>query len=162
MARIMRLPLARKLLAFAVKVVVTRHRAGVTLVCFNHNDQILLLRHVYHPESPWDLPGGWLERDESPADCVLRELREETGFTAELGPVLTLTREDRPSHLAITYLARLNGSSGEPELSSEILEAGWFAPDELPEKMRLSSRLAVQSAVSRLPDWNTLERAVHV
>lgn len=157
LAWIMRLPLARNLLAFAVKLAVARHRAGVTLVCFNQSDQVLLLRHVFHPLTPWDLPGGWLERDESPADCVLRELREETGLTAQLGPVVRLTRETEPSHIVITYLGRLNGSAPKPVLSTEILEAHWFAPDELPKKIRPATRMAIESAVEQFPSWYSME-----
>jgi ADP-ribose pyrophosphatase YjhB (NUDIX family) len=162
LARIVRLPPVRTALALAVKVLVARHRTGVTVVCFNHAKQVLLLRHVFHPATPWDLPGGWLERDESPAECVLRELREETGLKAELGPVIRLSREEQPAHISITYLARLNGSMAATTLSSEILESRWFAPDKLPEKIRASTRLAVELAVSQLPQWNPLERVSDV
>jgi ADP-ribose pyrophosphatase YjhB (NUDIX family) len=150
LARIVRLPVARSLLALAVKLLVARHRAGVTLVCFNHEDQLLLLRHVYHPSTPWDLPGGWLERGESPDECALRELKEETGLAADLGPVVRLTREKTPSHIGITYMGRVEGSVLEPVLSSEILEARWYAADALPRKLRPATRLAVESAVEQL------------
>ena len=154
----MRLPLARSILALAVKAAVARHRAGVTLVCFDHEDRVLLLKHVFHPSTPWDLPGGWLERNESPSECVLRELKEETGLEANLGPVVRLTRESTPAHIGITYMARLNGSAGKPVLSSEILEAAWFAPDSMPTRIRPSTRLAVESAVRQLPSWMRLEQ----
>jgi ADP-ribose pyrophosphatase YjhB (NUDIX family) len=147
----------RSLMALAVRIVVTRHMTGVTLVCFNSQDEVLLMRHVFHPRTSWDLPGGWLERDESPAECILRELREETGLTAELGPVVLLTREKKPSHVGITYMARLNGAEMEPELSSEILEARWFAPHRLPDRILPSTRQAVKSAVRQLPMWPMLE-----
>lgn len=158
----MRLPLARHLLALAVKALVARHRAGVTVVCFNCEGQVLLLRHVFHPTSPWDLPGGWLECDESPAECVVRELKEETGLKAALGPVVRLTRESKPSHIGITYMAQLNGSATNAVLSSEILEARWFAPAELPSQTRPSTRLAIQSAVEQLSAWQPLERQANV
>lgn len=163
MAGIVQLPLVRSVMALAVKVVVARHRAGVTLVCFNHEDQVLLLRHVFHPTMTWDLPGGWLERDESPAECALRELREETGLHAILGPVVSLTREKTPSHLGITYMGRLNGSTLEqPVLSAEILEARWFEPAALPRRIRSATRLAVESAVKQLPAWQPMEQQSNV
>jgi len=162
LAHLVRLPLVRTILALAVKLLVARHRAGVTLVCFNHEDHVLLLRHVFHPTAPWDLPGGWLERDEAPAECALRELHEETGLQAQLGPVVRLVREKKPSHLGITYLGRLDDSAPEPLLSAEILEARWFDPETLPGKIRPATRLAVSAAVSQLPAWQPMEQHSNV
>jgi ADP-ribose pyrophosphatase YjhB (NUDIX family) len=158
LARIVRLPVVRSLLALAVKLLVARHRAGVTLVCFNHEDHVLLLRHVYHPSSPWDLPGGWLERDESPDKCVLRELREETGLEADLGPVVRLTREKKPSHIGISYIGRVNRPAQGTVLSSEILEARWFSTDSLPQKLRPATHLAIASALEHLAASHPMEQ----
>ncbi|MCD4687245.1 MAG: NUDIX hydrolase, partial [Anaerolineae bacterium] len=41
-------------------------------------ERVLLLKHVFHHPYPWGLPGGWIERGEDPAVCIVRELREET------------------------------------------------------------------------------------
>lgn len=139
-----------------------RHRTGVTLVCFDGEDRILMLKHVFHPTSPWDLPGGWLERDESPADCALRELHEETGLMAELGPVVHVARDLDPAHITITYVARLSAPDAPPELSGEILEARWFAHTELPVPMRPSTRQAILAAAAKLPEMRTMEQVADV
>jgi 8-oxo-dGTP pyrophosphatase MutT (NUDIX family) len=39
-------------------------------------------------EFSWEIPGGIVERGEDPAEAGLRELREETGYTAEAARVI--------------------------------------------------------------------------
>lgn len=77
--------------------------AGAKLALFIGDNLAVILRDT-RPDIPWpgrwDLPGGGREGDESPADCALRETREELGlavaatdlrwgqrFTGRSGPV---------------------------------------------------------------------------
>ena len=54
-------------------------------VLLQSDDRVLLVR----PRSGrWQLPGGRLERGESPRRAALREVREETGLRARLGRLL--------------------------------------------------------------------------
>lgn len=50
--------------------------------------QVLLCELVYKRE--WDLPGGVVDRNESPAACVVRELREELDLTVTAGRLLAV------------------------------------------------------------------------
>lgn len=126
----MRVPGLDLLMQVAIRIVVPRRRVGVSLVILDNRQRVLLLRHVFHPHIPWSLPGGWLNRHEDPAAGALRELREEIGLTADLGPVLTVIQERRPPHLNIAFLAFLH--PGEMVFSAEVLEAKWFTQDALP------------------------------
>jgi len=49
---------------------------------------VLLCELVYKRE--WDLPGGVVDRHESPAACVVREVREELGLVVSAGPLLAV------------------------------------------------------------------------
>lgn len=118
------------LVAALSRVLVTRHRVGVLVVVFNERDEVLLLRSVFHTTSDWGLPGGWLKRRESPGQGALRELQEETGLEATLGPVVLISHEPEPPHIPIVFAARTEG--GSPRLGFETLQARWCAIGDLP------------------------------
>ena len=48
LARLMRRRPFRQLMAWGVRMAVPRQRVGVALVAFNHNEEVFLLRHVFH------------------------------------------------------------------------------------------------------------------
>jgi 8-oxo-dGTP pyrophosphatase MutT (NUDIX family) len=50
--------------------------------------RVLLCELTY--KSEWDLPGGVVDPSESPADCVLREIREELGIDVEVRGLLAV------------------------------------------------------------------------
>lgn len=133
LARLVRVPFMRPLMFLAIKILIPRHRMGVAVVCVDAQNRILLLRHVFHPIAPWGLPGGWLSRGETPADCALRELKEETGLTADICQPLHVDRASQPGQIIIAFLASTN--PGPFCLSSEIIDARWFRYDDLPKPM---------------------------
>lgn len=56
-------------------------RKGCSIIFVNKNEQVLLFLRDDTPLIPfpgmWDIPGGHLEPDESPEQCIIREIREE-------------------------------------------------------------------------------------
>jgi ADP-ribose pyrophosphatase YjhB (NUDIX family) len=132
-ARAIQNPIGLLLLRLGIHIGVSRNRIGVALACPDENGQVLLLRHVYHPRTPWGLPGGWMGRGEDPQSCALRELEEEIGLSAEIGPAIYISRELYPDHIGIAFLARLD--PGNMKLNSEIIEAIFFPCNELPKPL---------------------------
>ena len=143
-ARIFRWKLSHLVMAAISRVLVTRHRVGVLVVLFNELDEVLLLRHVFHTTSDWGLPGGWLERGEAPSQGALRELREETGLEATLGPVVLIERQLEPSHIPIVFAARADG--GLTRLNFEASQARWCAVSDLPDSLDPFIRQAIRHA----------------
>ena len=141
----LRLPLFGGLMRLGIQILIPRHRIGVALVALDERNRVFMLNHVFHPQVPWGLPGGWLKRNEAPEIGVLRELREETGLTADIGPVIHIRKEKRPSHFSIAFLAKIH--PGSPRLSGEIIEAEWFALDEIPQPQYRFVQEAITAAL---------------
>jgi ADP-ribose pyrophosphatase len=66
--------------------------------------KVVLVRHSY--KSGWMFPGGAVDRGETPAQAILRELQEEIGLTASDPPALIgayLRRGRWASNLILLY-----------------------------------------------------------
>jgi 8-oxo-dGTP pyrophosphatase MutT (NUDIX family) len=124
------------------------HTAGVVGVVLNARDEVLVVEHVFHPEHPWGLPGGWLERDEAPAHALARELQEETGIRVSIGlPLLVEAGYYLHSHIDIAFLC--HATSDVAGLSSELLDYRWVNLSEVPPMLPFH-QAAVQVAMARL------------
>jgi 8-oxo-dGTP diphosphatase len=63
-------------------------RMGAGILLSNATGRVLLVRPTYKPT--WEIPGGVVEIDESPRDCVARELVEERGSSLPVGRLLCI------------------------------------------------------------------------
>jgi ADP-ribose pyrophosphatase YjhB (NUDIX family) len=98
--------------------------------------KILLVRE--RSDGLWTLPGGWADVGDSPADAVVREIREESGFETRATKLLALldrNRHGHPLHLNHIYKVFIQCEivGGSPTTSHEIEGVGFFAEDEIPE-----------------------------
>lgn len=95
---------------------------GANLLVHDGDGRILVVRPVYLP-GEWMLPGGRVERDETPHHAAERETREETGIVAHAERLLLVdAREAR--NTSFVYAGHLIGGMLEAQ-AGEIAEASW-------------------------------------
>jgi len=122
--------------------------AGVVGAIFNDAGQMLLVEHVFHPEFPWGLPGGWMSKNEDPARTITREAQEETNLRIHvLCPLLIVQSPKLHNHLDIAYLCY--APSGEICLSSELLRYQWVDPAALPFPLLQFHTLVIDAAINQ-------------
>ena len=111
--------------------------------------RVLLAHWNEHGRNGWTLPGGGLEPGEDPVDAAVREVREETGYDAELDGLIGvhshLIPEDQRSPglgplqaLWIVYRAHTVGGSLMNEAEGSTDEARWFDLGEIATLRKVS------------------------
>lgn len=75
---------------------------GVCAVIADAQGRLLLVHHT-HRHRGWDFPGGLVRREEQPLLAVAREVQEELGVQATVGPVLHVDRATPRRHVTVFY-----------------------------------------------------------
>ncbi|WP_436638524.1 NUDIX domain-containing protein [Microbaculum sp. FT89] len=96
--------------------------------------KVFLVRHSYLPG--WYLPGGGVERGETVLDTLTHELRDEGNIVLEEPPrlfgVYSNETDHRGDHVVL-FVAGAWRQDGAFRPTMEIVEAGFFALNDLPE-----------------------------
>jgi ADP-ribose pyrophosphatase YjhB (NUDIX family) len=121
-----------------------RHRRieGAHVFATDDEGRVLVVRSTYLGPG-WMLPGGRVERSETPHAAAVRETEEETGLRVRLER-LVLVDAHRPRNVSFVFLGAVVGGDMEPQLG-EIAEVGWLGRDEIaagsPRLQRLLARI---------------------
>ncbi|HXG53057.1 MAG TPA: NUDIX hydrolase [candidate division Zixibacteria bacterium] len=94
---------------------------------------LLVRRSSRHGRGNWQLPGGFIEPDETIERAVVREVREEAGVSTEVEGVLGVrSRYDPESGNGLYVVLLLRPVSGEPRADGrEVDQAGYFTLEEI-------------------------------
>ena len=82
------------------------------------------------------MPGGFLDRDETTSVAILREIREETGYSAKIISLFRIV--DKPDRLGedrqnVTFIFLVRALKKKGEHDHEVTQAEWFKIDNLPK-----------------------------
>lgn len=103
--------------------------AGAVVTC---GERLLLLRRAIEPAyGAWVFPGGFVDRGEHPAQAAAREAWEEAGVEVRLDGILGIYCHP-PGSPVVLVVYHGQVVAGTPAPLDESLEAGLFAPAELP------------------------------
>jgi 8-oxo-dGTP diphosphatase len=119
--------------------------------------RVLLIRRG--DNGRWSLPGGMMEPGERIADCLVREVWEETGLEVEPLRVVgvysdpaetyvTYPNGDQVHFVSTTFECRVVGGALRPD-GEESLEVAYFAPEAMPETLLPGHRARVADALLR-------------
>ena len=98
---------------------------------FTIDKSVILLRRGVEPAmGKWVFPGGYVDRGESVAEAAIRETKEESRLEVKLSSLLGVYSYPRSPNVIVVYTAEVTG--GELAAGDESLEAGRFAPEEIP------------------------------
>ncbi len=128
--------------------------AWMVIYCLGTGTFLLGKRGAWvHKAGTWNFFGGHINPGESPEQAVLRELREETGFTPCQQEIHTLGAADisplgyvnglREFH----YFLMLTKTELEPSLGLEHSAFGWFKAHDFPLELNRPTAVAVEIGI---------------
>jgi ADP-ribose pyrophosphatase YjhB (NUDIX family) len=114
--------------------------------------KILLVKETM--DGKWCMPGGWVDVGESPAESVIREVREESGFFVKPIKVIAVcdaNRTGRPLELyhafKIIFLCEIIKGEATPSFETEAVDFFYFGnlPELSPNRTNAAHLTEVQA-----------------
>ncbi len=130
-------------------------RLTVTAVLPDAEGRFLLVRRA--DNAHWVLPGGGVESGERVVEAVVREMEEETGVhvrpTNLLGiysnpDVIISYGGGERQYQVVSIMFLCEAMYGEPCITEETLEWGYFAPNALPEPLAETHQERIRDAAA--------------
>ena len=121
-----------------------RHSVSVTGIVLRGDGRVLAIKR--HDDGRWVPPGGVLELDETPRDCVAREVYEETGLKVQPLRLSGVYKNMRLGVVSLAFVCEVTG--GEEHTSTEANRVAWLSRDEAIAAMPEARAIRVTDALS--------------
>ena len=124
-------------------------KVDVRAALFRDNRVLLVRERV---DGKWTVPGGWADVNDPPSVAILKEIEQESGFSArilKLGAIYDRSKRNHPAYLfhswKVFFVCEITG--GEARTSYETTAVEFFPLDGLPE---LSTGRATAEQIRRM------------
>jgi len=115
---------------------------GAFAIILDDQDRILLCHRRDH--NLWNLPGGGLEFNEAPWECVVREAKEEVGLDVEVERLVGIYSKRNKNDIAFSFVCKV--IDGKITLTDEADQIEYFSIGEIPKN-------TVPKQVERIKDF---------
>lgn len=99
---------------------------GSAAVCINEDKEVLMVKSIN--SEAWAIPSGGIEEGETPEECCIREVKEETGYDIVIEDNLFIKETETKGYKVKTYyfkVKKAGESEGINDPDNIIVEAGW-------------------------------------
>jgi 8-oxo-dGTP diphosphatase len=121
---------------------------------FIYKDKRLLIAQRLpgtHGALKWELPGGKLEKDENPRDCLVREVQEELGIQIEVDKIVETVFHRYPDRAILLLFYECRWISGEAKpLGCQAFE--WINPFRLAQYDFMDADLELIQKIAQTGD----------
>lgn len=118
-------------------------KIGVFAIIFDQKDQILLCHRRDY--DLWNLPGGGLEKGESPWQGVVREVKEETGLDVEVERLSGIYYKPKKDEIVFSFVCKIIG--GEITLTNEADQINYFDVNNFPQNVSPKQKERAQDSL---------------
>jgi ADP-ribose pyrophosphatase YjhB (NUDIX family) len=101
---------------------------GAFAIILDEQDRVLLCHRRDY--DLWNLPGGGVEANESPWECVIREVKEETGLDVQVESLAGVYSKRNSTDIVFSFICKVIGAK--ITLTDEADKIEYFAVNEIP------------------------------
>ena len=118
-------------------------KIGIFAIIFDKKDRVLLCHRRDY--DLWNLPGGGLEKGESPRQGVIREVKEETGLIVETERLSGVYYKPENNEIIFSFVCKI--IDGEITLTDEADQINYLDINDFPQNVSPKQKERAEDAL---------------